>query len=224
VLTASRAGIALLPLVLLAIWALVHRPLADLGRIRFVPALVILAGVALLVLWALRDGNVALAGVADRFVFDEEYRGELWRDAWFMAQRAWPAGIGLGGAEAALVAAERLEVLDPMLPNRVHNDYLELLLEGGLPAVVLLGAVVLVLAWRAWRTWRERPAERDLTALGLLMLFVVSVHSFVDYPLRSMALACLIGTGAGLLLPARRASGMSAAAADVDRAGIEGRV
>ena len=61
-------------------------------------------------------------------------------------------------------------------------------------------ARAVLLAVAAWRSWRSRPQERHLTLLGIVILTVAAAHSFVDYPIRSMALACLIGTGAGLLM------------------------
>ena len=120
--------------------------------------------------------------------------------------QAWPFGVGVGGAQPALIAAERLEVLDPFVPNRVHNDYLELALEGGVFALALLAAIAATLVAAACRSWLARPQERHLTLLGIVILLVAALHSFVDYPLRSMALACLIGTGAGLLMSAPRRS------------------
>ena len=71
-------------------------------------------------------------------------------------------------------------------------------------AGVLLAVIAAVLLVAAWRSWRDRPEERHLTVLGVVILLVPAVHSFVDYPLRSMALACLIGTGAGLLISTLR--------------------
>ena len=67
-----------------------------------------------------------------------------------------------------------------------------------------LAVVATVLLAAAWRSWQGRPDERNLTVLGLVILLVAAVHSFVDYPLRSMALACLMGTGAGLLMSTPR--------------------
>jgi O-antigen ligase len=111
----------------------------------------------------------------------------------------------MGGAANALIAAERLEILDPSVPNRVHNDYLEFALEGGILAVAVMLALAALLAAAAWRSWRERPEYRQQTALGIAILVMVGLHSLVDYPLRSMALACLAGVGAGLLTaPSRR--------------------
>jgi len=214
-MTASRTGILLLPLVLLGVWAILWPALAGRGLLRFAPgvaAAAVLAGVAVV---ALQGRNTALGSVAERFVEFDASRQELWRDAWFAASQAWPFGVGLGGGQPALIAAERLEVLDPLLPNRVHNDYLELLLEGGLIALVLFAASVVVVLAAAWRSWRERPEQRHLTLLGLAVLAIAAAHSFVDYPIRSMALACLIGTGAGLLMRAPRKPASGETALDV---------
>jgi len=203
-LTASRMGIALVPLAFAGVWLILLPALPDRHLLRFVPAVAALAAVPVVAAAALQLGNTALGKVAERFVFADDSRRELWRDAWFAVTQAWPFGIGVGGAQPALIAAERLEVLDHGLPNRVHNDYLELALEGGLPALVLIVATASVLLVVAWRTWHRRPEERHLTALGLVILLVVALHSFADYPLRSMALACLAGTGAGLLISSPR--------------------
>lgn len=203
-LTASRMGIALLPLALAGVWlillpALPERRLWTLG-----PAVAALAAVPIVAIVAWRMGNTALAKVAERFVFADDARRELWRDGWFVMNETWPLGVGFGGAQPAMVAAERLEVLDPALPNRVHNDYLELALEGGLPALVVLAGIAALLLAAAWRSWFQRPDDRHLIVLGVVILLVVALHSFVDYPLRSMALACLAGTGAGLLISTPR--------------------
>ena len=206
VLTGSRTGIALLLPVLLGVWLMLRPKLGDLGRWRLLPALAAPIAIVLIVAWAWRGDNTALRAVAERFAFTGDARGELWRDGWFAMTQAWPFGVGVGGAQSALIAAERLEVLGPALPNRVHNDYLELALEGGLLGLSLLLALALVLIRSAWRSWHERPAERALTTLGAVILLVAAAHSFVDYPLRSMALACLIGTGAGLLMSTPRGS------------------
>jgi O-antigen ligase len=200
VLTASRMGITLLPLALLGVCVILSPALAGLGRWRLLPLLVALLAVPVVAIVALRGGNTALGVVADRFLFDEGGRRELWRDAWFAIQQNWPFGVGMGGAQPALIAAERLEVLNPSLPNRVHNDYLELALEGGVPGLLLLAAIAGILAHTAWRSWRDRPEQRHFTAFAAILLIIVAAHSFVDYPLRSMALACLVGTGAGLLI------------------------
>jgi O-antigen ligase len=203
-LTASRAGIVLLPLALVGVWAILYPALADYGRLRFLPAIAAVVAVPLAALAAWQTGNTALGAVASRFFVSDVSRLELWRDAWYATAQAWPFGVGVGGAQPAMIAAERLEVLDQSFPNRVHNDYLEFALEGGLLAIVVLLAIFVLLVVAAWRSWRDRPEERHLTKLGMVILILAAAHSLVDYPLRSMALACLIATGAGLLMSTPR--------------------
>ena len=163
-LTGSRLGIVLMPMVLIGAWIILLPAMADLGRWRFFPALA----------WRSRSSRPspslpgkaatrALGTVAERFIFSDDPRRELWRDGWFAMTQAWPFGVGMGGGQPAMIAAERLEVLDPFLPNRVHNDYLEVALEGGLPAVILVAVIALLLLAAAWRSWRARPEERHLT-------------------------------------------------------------
>jgi O-antigen ligase len=220
VMTRSRTGIALVPLALLAVGLIVRPALADLGRLRYLPAAAAGAAILAVAYFATLGGNTVLGTVASRFAVKDDARIELWRDAWFAVGNAWPFGVGVGGAEPALIAAERLEVLDPLVPNRVHNDYLELALEGGLPAVLSFAAIVLILATLAWWTWRDRPRERLFTALGVAILGIAAAHSFVDYPLRSMALACLVGTGAGLLVASPRRPPVVPAPGNGSRVGI----
>jgi len=203
-LTASRVGIVLLVPALAAAWLILRPSAAEPRRRRFVAAVAALIAIPVVAFAIWRVGNTALGNVAARFVFEEDDRLELWRDGWFAIVESWPFGVGLGGAQPALIAAERLEVLDPYVPNRVHNDYLELALEGGLPAIAIFAALAAILAAAAWRGWRTRRDDRHLTLLGAAILSIAAAHSFVDYPLRSMAMACLIGTGAGLLMSTPR--------------------
>ena len=89
------------------------------------------------------------------------------------------------------------------MPNRAHNDFLELALEAGLPGLLLLTALGGALVWRMVRRLRdagavEGPRAQVWFAAGVLVL--LATHSLVDYPLRSMALATLAGVASGMIL------------------------
>ncbi|WP_121118840.1 O-antigen ligase family protein [Croceibacterium ferulae] len=198
VLTGSRMGIGLIAVTLPALW-LILRPVS--GRLNRRMAAVLAGGAALLLIvgYVLLQGNTMVQRSAERFDARSDPRGELWEDTLFAIDAAWPAGVGLGGFQPAMLAAERLEVLDGTRPNRAHNDYLELALEGGLPAVVIGVAAIALLMALAIRAWRRRPEDRAQILCGCGVLLVIALHSFVDYPLRSMALACMFGVGTGLL-------------------------
>lgn len=207
VLTASRAGIALLPLALLLAGLIVYR-----GKLRPWHALGILAAaVAVLGLGALllRD-NTALARVATRFTGTEDFRFELWTDTIYAIGQYWPFGSGMGTLVPVLIGVERLEVVDTTLPNRAHNDFLELALEGGVFGLSMLAIAAVLVALLAWRAWKlDRAAFRPMLLFASAALVIIALHSIVDYPLRSMALAHLAGVAAGLFVPPPRGNGPS---------------
>ena len=215
VLTASRMGIMLLPIPLAAsIWIL--RPWLAINprKIAFgLLAFVALAGLGVLV----ARGNPVLEAVAARFDFSEELRPQLWRDGFYVAQKYFPFGVGMGDFVPALVADERLDAIWPSLPNRAHNDFLELACEAGAVGLLALSAISWTLAQAFWTRLRaDRGRSAAMTVFAGASLAIFSLHSLVDYPFRSMALACLGAVCAGLLLSPRHSG---EAASDVPSAG-----
>ena len=92
-------------------------------------------------------------------------------------------------------------VIDTALPNRAHNEFLELLLEAGLPgAFAWLAAAWLVLAALRLSLRKASPVPLPQAVFAGGTLTLATLHSLVDYPLRSMALAGLIGVAAALVL------------------------
>jgi O-antigen ligase len=202
-MTGSRAGTALIAVALVFAGAMLWTALAarrDGGR-GMGPVLigVTILAVALLAVVALYSNDTALARVVARFSDTPDGRPHLWQDAWFALRQYWPVGFGVGGFEPAMIPAERLEFLDATIPNRAHNDFLELGLEAGLPGYLMLAAAALVCLAMAWKSWQDRPAMRTQVVFVAGVLIVITLHSFVDYPLRSMALACLAGVAGGML-------------------------
>ncbi len=198
VLTASRAGIALLPVALAGSWTILALDPARRWN-RRIPAIAIGSAALLLAALVLLRDNTALRGVAARFGFTTDARVDLWTDSLFAIRQYWPFGSGMGTFVPSFIAAEPLEAVDPSLPNRAHNDFLELALESGilgLAALALAAAVLLVMVFRAWRS---RPQDRPQIGFAITALTIVGCHSLVDYPLRSIALACLAALAAGIL-------------------------
>ena len=202
VLTASRMGIFLLPIPLLASawilqpWIKVSWRLVALS----LGGAAILAGCGFL----LARDNPVLATIIARFDFSQELRPQLWRDGLYVAQKYFPFGVGMGDFVPALIADERLEVIWPSLPNRAHNDFLELACEAGILGFGVLSAISIILSKAIWRTLRGRPGHsKTLAIFAGAALAVFALHSLVDYPFRSMALACLGAVCAGLLLTPR---------------------
>lgn len=199
-LTASRAGTILLPLAWLAslviAWPWVN--LTRRGLIR--TGIVALVGAIVLAVAFLSSGMVTR--VVGRFAFEGEFRPQLWQDTLFAAKQYFPFGSGNGTFVPAFVAIERLEVVDPTFPNRAHNDGLEFLLESGVFGVVAVVLVGGILTRRILSGWREAGSvARAQIAFAAGVLAIIAAHSQVDYPLRSMSLACIAALAASLLMP-----------------------
>src|SRR5262249_43683061 len=135
--------------------------------------------------------NAALQKVTDRFGFTDQVRAELWTDTLYAIRQFWPLRSGMGSFVPTFLSLEPLEAVAASSPDRAHNDYLEFALEAGVIGMAVLAALVALLIWMAIGEWRKRPADRHQIALAFITLLIVAAHSLVDYPLRSMALACL---------------------------------
>lgn len=198
ILTASRAGIVLLVPAMLAVTAIfAGAPNWRSGR----TLVAAIAGPAVLAsAWlALMQGNTALQNVMARFDFGSDGRQELWRDTIYAAGQYWPYGSGIGSFAPSFIAFEPLEAVDSSWPNRAHNDYLELVLEAGLFGILGLILATAAVAIMAIRSWRRESHPRSLLFFGISVPLILAAHSLVDYPLRSMSLACLAAAATGML-------------------------
>lgn len=124
-----------------------------------------------------------------------------------MAKDLFPWGSGFGTFDPVYRIYERHEALSPRYLNQAHNDLLELLITGGLPALLLL---IVFLAWWArcgWKLLRRsgQPSRRlALGRLGFVMIFLLLGASLVDYPLRVPLMAFVFAIACGWLGSARK--------------------
>lgn len=202
VLTASRMGIALLPVAAFANVLLLRPWLVWSGR-TLAAGLAIAAVTGLVGVLALSRDDM-LGRVGARFAITGEQRPDLWADSLSAARDYFPAGVGMGNFVPALLAGERLEVVQAAVPNRAHNDYLELLVEAGLAGIAALSIVAAALGRTLWQARRNLPTgSRALAVVGGMSLLVLALHSLVDYPLRSMSIALAAAACAGIVMPLR---------------------
>lgn len=96
----------------------------------------------------------------------------------------WLLGVGYGNFPAAYQVYEDPAMVFNRYVNHAHNDFLEVIFEGGALAVILILVYVgLVLS----QLVQVRHSHFHKAAfLGILF---VLIHSVVDYPLRTMAVA-----------------------------------
>lgn len=81
-----------------------------------------------------------------------------------------------------------------------HNDYLQVLLELGLPGLALLVLVAVLPAAQCWRELPRLTPERRVFAIALAVAAAsMAVHAIVDYPFYIAACLFLYGAAAGML-------------------------
>lgn len=101
-------------------------------------------------------------------------------------------GSGLGSFEQVYQVHEPDALLGPTYMNHAHNDWLELVQTGGIPALALL---LTGIAWAALRTgkysWSKAIPDdcRRLGQVGACFLILAGMGSIGDYPLRTPSLA-----------------------------------
>ena len=102
-----------------------------------------------------------------------------------MASVFWIFGAGFGAYEHVFHMYEPLDLLRRSYVNHAHNDWLEIVIEGG---IVVLFLVVGLLGWLAKLFWNLRDGDMSVLSKRIFWLAVVSIvalASMIDYPLRA---------------------------------------
>jgi O-antigen ligase len=113
-----------------------------------------------------------------------------------------PLGTGLGSFREVYHLYEQASQVTTTYVVHAHNDYLELALETGVPGILVL---LLFLGWwtaammRVWCTAEAGPFARA----GAIASAAILIHSIVDFPLRTAAIAVCFGMCLALLADRR---------------------
>ena len=197
--TLSRAGLLLLGPVLVVAALIVQQYVRGPNRwLRIAVPIAAVFGLAAVVL-VLKGG-----AILDRF---EEGSGAAGRVSILpkvvaAGQILQPLGGGIGTFDTVYRAVEPLDELTPDFLNHVHDDYVELWLEGGWAAVALLASLWVWWGFATFAAWFG-PARSDaaLARAGSLVTGALLIHSFADYPLRTPALAVVFALACAMMLP-----------------------
>ncbi len=203
VLTGSRAGLALYPLVLLVSGWLLYRSPAAKSVVRGVGkrarAILVVAGACLVapllfvfaVLWA--SGRQTALSRLFELEAAEDLRWQFTPTFLDMARDFLPFGSGFGSFEKLFRSYEPANMLTTRYMNQVHNDWLQLVIEGGIPALTIALVALLWLLRSTWRVWRSAApgAQAHAAFLGCSILLWL-IASVVDYPLRTPLGAALV--------------------------------
>lgn len=104
-----------------------------------------------------------------------------------MAATHWLWGSGFGSFDVLYQAYEPTELLMVAYFNHAHNDWLQIVIEGGLPACLLLAGLIvwMLLAIGRLRHNSHRQAGNVQMIFWITAVLVVVGASLVDYPLRT---------------------------------------
>lgn len=176
-ISGSRAGAGLLLLTGLGLVPLLKPRREDRRRL-LLPGLLLLIALGL----AVTGSWVA----AERFQdAPEDLRFDIWADTWRLVLGHLPFGSGGGSFEPVFAGVETPDTLTSGFTNQAHNDWLEVLLEYGVLALLPAAALGLLIR----QALRHVGGQRALLGLAVIVLLAASV---VDYPLRTPALQTLM--------------------------------
>lgn len=182
VTTNSRAGLALGALAALIV-------LADLARgvpLRWRLAVVVAVALLLMGLLSTSTFERVSSRVGD---IDGDLRWRIAGWSWPLVERYALSGSGFGAFATLFATHEQLAWVKPTFVNAVHNDYLQLVIEAGLPGVAVAALMALSIVGRigAYRSLTRRNPHRVEMTLGFAILGLFALHSGFDYPLRRPA-------------------------------------
>jgi O-antigen ligase len=168
----SRAGVAMGFLILLAsLIFLLSRSRATVGVV-----VTLFAGISIY-------GMGAWTKFESEFSNSDALRFEFVRTTWQGIKENWLLGVGYGNFEQAYQIYEKPEQIFRYFVNHAHNEYVQLVFEGGILSALLIGFYLILLHVQLWRS--RADGLRKVAYLAVLFLLL---HSLVDYPLRTFAL------------------------------------
>jgi O-antigen ligase len=92
--------------------------------------------------------------------------------------------------------------------NHAHNDWLELWLTGGVPAIILVVGFLTWFGVATFRLWSRGQPEAPVLDLALaeaasIVIVLLLLHSIVEFPLRTPTLSVLFAMACAFLIPRR---------------------
>jgi O-antigen ligase len=194
--TGSRAGLVLggVGLVLggMLVWPRMRRQLS-----RYPRWVLPLGGVLLMAGFVTTSVVAGRAASIDRlFAMDQaqDMRTRALPTVLGMIGTYFPVGSGFGGFDPIFRIHEPFELLKTTYFNHAHNDFLEIVLDGGLPAALLLAGALAWWGYASFRALRLTPATPDDVPplLGSALLLLLCIASLFDYPARTPMMMAMI--------------------------------
>jgi len=153
---------------------------------------ILLAVAVVLGLALLADRAVTLGRITDDDLSTEGRFAAL-PTLFHIIGQTFPFGTGFGSFVPVYASYEPDALLKPTYFNAAHNDLIELLITGGLPAAAVFLAFLLwwlKACWRSIRTTAPRP-WRALQRAAAFATLILLLASLADYPLRTPILGAV---------------------------------
>jgi O-antigen ligase len=168
-------------------------PIAGLGIIAFLGFLVLLLSPV--------GERLAMAGAST----STSTRHEILIHSLAVAKAFGPVGSGLGTYPAVYPLFEAPDALANIYVNHAHNDYVEIAVELGAAGLAL---VALFFLWWliAVRAALAAPSASLFAKAGAIGSAAVLLHSTVDYPLRTSAIASVFALCLAMIILSRKSA------------------
>lgn len=202
-LSASRAAVTLAALMsaLMLILALLNRNQSR-NAFRWVPIIVLAAGL-IAVEFGLNKVTPEFENLGDRL------RENVIPVVGSLTKLFGGLGTGVGSFPAVYEAYEPVEFVGSRLVNHAHNDWAEIWVDAGflaLAVVFLFGRWIWLRACELRRDWSSARPDNAQRLAGALIILSLSLHSLLDYPLRTTTLSCVFAIACILFLAPRSTS------------------
>lgn len=220
-LTGSRT--ALVSLLLLALWGIADRNIPRPLRFGLMSTPFV-AGAMLWAVGAWAHMHSVTVVLTDRSDAPDvtAFRGEIWRNALTMIhQQPW-LGVGWGRFNFAWTLTPSFSRGAGLIDN-AHNLPLQLAVELGVPAALVMTGLLVLALWRSIGRVCRLAGDNGLAARSaLLIVLVMGLHSMLEYPLWFAYMLLPTAWAFGLAVGTATASG-AAAPAGSDAARVASR-
>lgn len=208
VATSARAGLVLAVPVLIgcALLARIMPPSRRSSATGTVPTLLLWGAICLALVAVV--GGLAYSSVGSKLATRVQTEGVVDSDRIEFARltasavpRFLPFGSGPATFRPVYAMVEPVDDMRPYFINHAHDDYLEILLEYGVPGALLLLAALAWLGWAGIAAWFDADApDRPIRCAASVAVAAILLHSTFDYPVRTTTIAILLAVFAALMV------------------------
>ena len=196
IVSTSLAGIAFLILSLIGsayiIWG---RSFSGRAKLIFLTGVLVAA-----ILAAGSLAGIGTGTIGAKFEDAPNSRGNMTPVTVTAGMKMAPTGSGLGSFTQVYAMHQPDRYTSTTWVNHAHNDYAELYLELGIPGLLLIAAFLIWFVRAGFQIWQRRADPNIVIAQAAwLSIALLLMHSLVDYPLRTAAMASLFAVAIALV-------------------------